>query len=219
MLFPRQFSFRPLYFNESHFPKENFKNTKSFASVMVIESHRGLPSHRSFPGSWHPPCQEGFVDKGQSSSGGRRPASHLHAATYNSAEQHQHKAHSSTFDIRPFSFEKFFELGEIKQNKTTEKNKEPGVTLSKLQIGNLIHLPAHRHTHLACLYLYAGTQALCSVEAFWVFLNQQEIKNHCASRRYDGKIPPGLSCDRSGYRSLETAALLTTSSKTESQNR
>lgn len=110
----------------------------------------------------------------------------------------------------------------MKHNKTRKKkspNSEPKVTWHKLHMWKLIHLPAHRHTHLACLYLYAWTRALCSVEAFWVFLNQWKIKNHCAYRREDGKIPLSLSSNHPGYRTLETAALLATSSKTESQNR
>lgn len=102
-----------------------------------------------------PHARRDLLTKGRAAAeAGAQPLTFTPRRT-SSAEQHQHKAHSSAFDIRPFAFEKFFELREIKQNKTAEKNKEPEVTLSKLQIGNLIHLPAHRHTHLACLYLYA----------------------------------------------------------------
>lgn len=97
------------------------------------------------------------------------------------------------------------------QNQPT--NSEPKATLRKLQIWQLIHLPADRHAHLACLYLYAWAWALCSVEAFSVFLNQREIKNRCTYRKENGKIP--LSCGHLGYRSLETAALPASSSKTE----
>lgn len=78
------------------------------------------------------------------------PAPHLCTAT-----QHQHKAQPSAADIHPFAFEKFFELKETKQNNTMEKKKKPEVTLSKPEICKLIHLPAHRHTDLARLYLHA----------------------------------------------------------------
>lgn len=45
------------------------------------------------------------------------------------------------------------------------------------------------------------------------------MKNYCTYRKENAKIPLSLSCDHSSYRSLETAALLATSSKSESQDR
>lgn len=107
----------------------------------------------------------------------------------------------------------------MKHSKTRRKkkhnNSEPKVTRDKLQIWKLIHLPAHRHTHLACLYLYAWTQALCSVESIFKPARNQESL-HLQERRWQSP-PLSLSSNHSGYRNLDTAALLIASNKTESQ--
>lgn len=66
----------------------------------------------------------------------------------------------------------------IKPGRWKTTSSEPKVTPRQVQIWKLIHLPAHRHTHLVCLYLSMWTQPPCLVEPLWVFLNQQEIKNH-----------------------------------------
>lgn len=155
MLLPRQFSFKTLYFHESHFPKENFRTQRGLPLSRLSNPTGACPATAASQDPGIPHARRDLLTKGRAAAeAGAQPLTFTPRRT-SSAEQHQHKAHSSAFDIRPFAFEKFFELREIKQNKTAEKNKEPEVTLSKLQIGNLIHLPAHRHTHLACLYLYA----------------------------------------------------------------
>jgi len=138
--------------DESRFPEENFKTPGTLPSLRLSDPARACLAASQDPGI---PQRSRRVSLTQ----GR--------AASNTAPG-RCTAHSAMFEVCAFSSEKFFELKEMKQNKTRQQkpDSEPKVTLGKLQIWKLIHLPAHRHPHLECLYLYPWTQALCSVEAF-----------------------------------------------------
>lgn len=104
------------------FPKGKLQNTQKLAFVTVIWCGTSLPGQHSFPRPRHPAAvRRVFLTNGRAAREAGASLSPPRCPGTSAAMADQCKARSSAFEVWPFSFEKLFQLKEMKQNKTRQK--------------------------------------------------------------------------------------------------